>query len=92
VAVLVGLFGALTGAALRAEERRTHVVQPGETLWAIARQTVGDPTLWPALYLANRDQIKDPTLVYPGQQLAIPKIDPAQREALRRQGKALAPQ
>jgi len=68
---------------------RVHVVQPGETLWQIARSTVGDPTLWPALYLANRDQIKDPTRVYPGQRLAIPEIDPAQREALRQEASRL---
>lgn len=65
---------------------RTHTVQPGETLWQIAAHTVGDPTLWPALYLANRDQIKDPSRVYPGQRLAIPKIDPEKAEELRREG------
>ena len=68
---------------------RTHTVQLGETLWQIAARTVGDPTLWPALYLANRDQIKDPSRVYPGQQLAIPEIDPKRVEDLRREGGAL---
>ena len=66
-----------------------YEVRPGETLWTIAKITVGDPTLWPALYLANRDQIKDPTLVYPGQQLAIPEIDPEERGSLRREAEAL---
>jgi len=80
----------LAGSAVQAGKPRVHVVQPGETLWSIARQSVGDPTLWPALYQANRDQIKDPTLVYPGQQLAIPEIDPKQRETLRREGVGLS--
>jgi nucleoid-associated protein YgaU len=70
-------------------EAQVHEVRPGETLWAIAKITVGDPTLWPALYLANRDQIKDPALVYPGQQLAIPEIDPEQHASLRREAETL---
>ncbi len=72
-----------------AEEGRTHRVQVGETLWQIAALTVGDPTLWPALYLANRDQIKDPSRVYPGQELAIPAIDPARAADLRREAATL---
>ena len=33
----------------------------------------GDPTLWPLLYQANRDQIKDPAHIYVGQVLKIPR-------------------
>ncbi|MDJ0867518.1 MAG: LysM peptidoglycan-binding domain-containing protein [Myxococcota bacterium] len=66
----------------------SYEVRPGDTLWKIARRTVGDPTLWPALYRANRDQIKDPALLYPGQKLAIPRIEPAEREAVRREAQA----
>jgi nucleoid-associated protein YgaU len=64
-------------------------VQPGESLWLIAANTIGDPTLWPVLYRANRDQIKDPTLLYPGQKLAIPEVDPAEREEVRREAASL---
>ena len=72
-----------------ADPARTHKVEVGETLWQIAARTVGDPTLWPALYLANRDQIKDPARVYPGQELAIPEIDPARAAELRREAETL---
>ncbi len=68
---------------------RTHRVQEGETLWQIAARTVGDPTLWPALYLANRDRIKDPARVYPGQELTIPSIDPERVAAIRREAATL---
>lgn len=53
---------------------RYHVSE-GETLLSIAtRQEVyGDPLLWPLLYKANRDQIKDPRKIYPGQELTIPR-------------------
>lgn len=50
-------------------------VGTGETLWTIAaKQTIyGDPLLWPLIYQANRDQIRDPKQVYPGQSLSIPR-------------------
>jgi nucleoid-associated protein YgaU len=48
-------------------------VQPGATLWAIARDTYGSGTLYTRLYEANRDEIRDPDLIYPGQVFAIPQ-------------------
>jgi len=54
---------------------RVHVVRPGETLWQITAALTGDPHRWPQLYRANRDQIKDPSTLYPGQRLAIPDFD-----------------
>ena len=75
----------VSGAHAEDEAARVHTVAPGETLWQIAASTIGDATLWPALYLANRDQIKDPARVYPGQQLAIPEIAPDRHDAIRRE-------
>ena len=90
LAPLIVMAGALASGPSRAEDpARVHRVQPGETLWTIAADAMGDPRLWPAIYRANRDQIKDPALVYPGQQLAIPAIDPAMREELRSEARAL---
>lgn len=50
-------------------------VRAGETLSKVsARQEVyGDPLLWPLVYKANRDQIKDPQQIFPGQILMIPR-------------------
>jgi len=64
---------ALASASAAAE--RVHEVQVGETLWQIAAQVAGDPHLWPELYRANRDQIVDPSRLYPGQVLSIPDFD-----------------
>jgi len=61
-----------------------HEVRDGETLVTIAAETLGDPALWPALYRANRDQIRDPARLYPGQKLAIPTLTTEQRETARR--------
>lgn len=45
-----------------------------DCLWTIAaKKTVYDsPWLWPKIWQGNRDQIKDPDLIYPGEKLAIP--------------------
>ncbi len=63
-----------------------HVVRQGETLSKIAAATLGNGALWPALYRANRDQIKDPARLYPGQKLSIPEVDAAERSVLGAKG------
>jgi nucleoid-associated protein YgaU len=50
-----------------------YTVVPGDTLSAIARQWYGDPAFWPRLFEANRDQIADPDLIFPGQVLRVPQ-------------------
>ena len=47
-------------------------VQPGSTLWAIARDNYGDGTLYVRVFEANRDSIRDPDLIYPGQVFTVP--------------------
>lgn len=48
-------------------------VQPGFTLWAIARENLGDGVMYVQVFEANKAQIKDPDLIYPGQVFTIPK-------------------
>ena len=48
-------------------------VQEGATLWAIARDRYGDPTLYVRVVEANRDSIRDPDLIYPGQVFTLPE-------------------
>jgi len=48
-------------------------VQPGNTLWAIARANYGHGILYVRVFEANRDSIRDPDLIYPGQVFAIPQ-------------------
>ena len=55
-----------------------HVVEPGDTLSAIAQETTGDAESWPELYDANRTVIgADPDLILPGQVLSLPGASPA---------------
>ncbi len=48
-------------------------VQPGFTLWGIASETYGDGFLYVQLFEANKDQIRDPDLIYPGQIFELPE-------------------
>jgi nucleoid-associated protein YgaU len=47
-------------------------VQPGHTLWAIARDRYGEGIAYVRVFDANRDRIRDPDLIYPGQVFSIP--------------------
>lgn len=52
---------------------RSITVQPGHSLWKISRERYGDGTLYVALFKANRDKIRDPDLIYPGQIFDLPE-------------------
>ena len=48
------------------------IVQPGNSLWRIARATYGEGVRFTEILAANRDQISDPDLIFPGQVFKIP--------------------
>ncbi len=48
------------------------VVQPGNNLWRLAQEIYGEGVLYPVIFQANRDQINDPDLIFPGQIFQIP--------------------
>lgn len=52
------------------------IVQPGQNLWRIARHSYGAGTRYTVIYLANREQIRDPNRIYPGQVFAMPAAAP----------------
>jgi len=58
-----------------AEKPAVHKVKKGECLWYIAgySEVYGNPLKWPLIYKANKDKIKNPDLIYPGQVLVIPR-------------------
>ena len=58
--------------AVNPKSNGTHVVQPGDTLWAIAKKYYGNGAQYTKIFNANRDKIKNPNLIYPGQKLVIP--------------------
>ncbi len=51
-------------------------VEAGASLWRIARQIYGTGYEYLAIYRANKDQIRDPNLIYPGQVIEVPTGKP----------------
>jgi Transglycosylase-like domain/LysM domain len=49
-----------------------YVVQPGDTLSAVAARAYGSAADWPAVWWANRRQVPDPDLITAGQRLELP--------------------
>ncbi|WP_372382416.1 LysM peptidoglycan-binding domain-containing protein [Xanthomonas sp. NCPPB 1068] len=47
-------------------------VQAGDTLSSIAKRHLGDGALWPGIFEANRETLKDPDKIFPGQVLHLP--------------------
>ncbi len=52
-----------------------HIVVKGDTLWDIAGHYYNDNFLWPKIYQFNKDKIRNPHLIYPGQVFVIPSKD-----------------
>lgn len=51
---------------------RTYTVVKGDSLSKIAKRLYGDAQQWRKIYEANKDQIKNPDLIHPGQTFRVP--------------------
>ncbi|MDZ4307114.1 phospholipase effector Tle1 domain-containing protein [Allopontixanthobacter sp.] len=54
------------------EDYPVHVVEPGESLYRIARRLLGDPARRAEIFALNRDLIDDPDDIFPGDKLRLP--------------------
>lgn len=55
-------------------QEQWYTVAAGDSLSKIAKRFYGDANRWQKIFEANRDQIKDPDLIHPGQKLKIPAV------------------
>lgn len=56
-------------------EGRIVVIEPGDHLWKIARERYGKGVSYAVIYEANRNQIRNPDLIFPGQVFRLPDLD-----------------
>ncbi|MBI3991767.1 MAG: LysM peptidoglycan-binding domain-containing protein [Candidatus Lambdaproteobacteria bacterium] len=72
---MAGAAGSSTASTVTGPPMREarYTVQRGNSLWRISRIQYNNPLLWPDIFDANRAEIDDPDLIYPGQRFLIPK-------------------
>jgi nucleoid-associated protein YgaU len=61
-----------TRSAVVVPKIRTMTVVPGDSLWRLSNRTLGGGQRYAIIYQANREQIRNPNLIYPGQVLVLP--------------------
>ena len=68
----IKVTGGGTSAAPAAAAAKTYTVKAGDTLSRIAKEHYGDANKYTKIFEANKDQLKDPDVIKPGQVLKIP--------------------
>ena len=53
-------------------QAKTYTVKPGDCLYNISKSTLGDGGRYNEIYSLNKDKLKNPNLIYPGQVLQLP--------------------
>lgn len=82
-ALLIGVAALVPAAASAANPIRladdapdSHLVVSGDTLWGISGKFLKEPWRWPEVWRLNREQIRNPHLIYPGQMIFLDRRGP----------------
>ena len=60
--------------AIKPDAPDRYVVVPGDTLWSIAKRFTNSPWRWPELWNLNKDEIKNPHRIYPGNIIVLDRL------------------
>jgi nucleoid-associated protein YgaU len=88
--LLAGLMGLSAGAwalDLKPDAPQRYVVKKGDTLWAISERFTNDAWQWPEIWYQN-EQIKDPHLIFPGDELGLIQVGGQTRVTVTKRGEA----
>lgn len=87
VAGLMGLSVSAMALTLKTDAPQHYTVKKGDTLWNISERFTNDPWQWPEIWYQN-DQIKDPHLIFPGDEIGLVTINGEQRVTVTKRGEA----
>ena len=65
-------FSDVQSGSSTAPQPQTYTIAKGDSLSKIAKKFYGDANQWKRIFEANRDTVKDPDKIFPGQKLVIP--------------------